>query len=184
MPDSINWSARRISRLAEALGARTYLEIGVARGGTFLSVTVPERTGVDPAFRFDTAAVADDLTHLVSATSDVFFAALPAAQTFDIVFLDGLHVAEQTYRDLCNALAHAHHDRHVVLDEHDRDAELVAQHADLALELARFAAVHAGRGLVEQEQLRAEHQRARDLEPPLRAVRQAARHVARVGAHS
>lgn len=112
-----NWSVRRIHRLRDALDARTYLEVGVARGTTFLSVTLAERTGVDPTLRFDPQSVTDGSTTLVPATSDVFFAGLPADRTFDIVFLDGLHTAEQTYRDLCNTLAHAHPRTAILVDD-------------------------------------------------------------------
>jgi hypothetical protein len=112
-----DWSARRIQRLADALGARTYLEIGVARGVTFRSVTMAERTGVDPSFRFDTLALADASTTLIPETSDRFFAALLADRMYDVVFLDGLHTAEQTYRDLCNTLMHAHPRTAILLDD-------------------------------------------------------------------
>jgi hypothetical protein len=117
MTESRDWSVRRIGRLAEALGARTYLEIGVGRGGTFRSVTMPQRTGVDPAFRFDTQLVADESTRLFETTSDAWFASLAFDTTFDIVFLDGLHTAEQTYRDLCHALAHTHRRSVILLDD-------------------------------------------------------------------
>jgi hypothetical protein len=96
------WSARRLNALAGGLGdARSYLEVGIWAGATFELVDVPVRVGVDPEPRFD-------LHHLprgarvFPVTSDEFFAATDA--TFDLVFLDGLHTYEQTYRDLVNAL--------------------------------------------------------------------------------
>ena len=51
-------------------------------------------------------------------------------------------------------VADAHDDPHVVLDEQDRQPELGPEPADEVGHLARLAAVHAGRRLVEQEQLR------------------------------
>ena len=50
------FSVRRLNRLAEALSCRTYLEIGVFKGETFLAVDVASRVGVDPEFRFDWAS--------------------------------------------------------------------------------------------------------------------------------
>ena len=50
--------------------------------------------------------------------------------------------------------------------------ERVAQPADLRLQPLGLAVVHAGGGLVEEEQLRLEHHRARDLEAALVAVRE------------
>lgn len=99
-------SAHRIDHLAEALGLRSYLEIGVLKGHTLLNVRMDERTGVDPNFRFDPAERAAPGLTFHNELSDDFFASLPADRTFDIVFLDGLHTFAQTYRDLVNALAH------------------------------------------------------------------------------
>ena len=39
------FTSKRLNRLAAALGAQTYLEIGVHTGGTFARVQVAERPG-------------------------------------------------------------------------------------------------------------------------------------------
>lgn len=111
------WSPRRLNHLADALGAHSYLEIGVSKGATFFYVTVPERTGVDPHYQFDTSQVIDEHTRLFDGTSDDFFAQLPAGSTFDLIFIDGLHTFEQTYRDLCSALSHSHTDSVILIDD-------------------------------------------------------------------
>ncbi len=49
------FTSKRLNRLAAALGAKSYLEIGVHTGGTFARVQVAERTAVDPAFPFPAA---------------------------------------------------------------------------------------------------------------------------------
>lgn len=110
-------SVRRIALVANALRARTYLEIGVGQGLTFGAVAISERTGVDPQFRFDTSTVIDAHTHLEEMTSDIFFSTLPPSEKFDIIFIDGLHIFEQTYRDLCNSLLHSHDATVVLLDD-------------------------------------------------------------------
>jgi Glycosyl transferase family 2/Glycosyltransferase 61/Methyltransferase domain len=123
-PVATPWSARRVNALAAALDATSYVEIGVANGTTFSAVHIKHRTGVDPNFGFDHLAATNPTTRLVPITSDQFFAGLPASQMFDIYFIDGLHTFEQTYRDLLNALAHAHPrsafliDDTVPVDEH------------------------------------------------------------------
>src|SRR5581483_2457915 len=61
-----------------------------------------------------------------------------------------------------DALAHLHDYRHVVLDEHDTDAE-VADAPDVAGQLAALLLVAAGRRLVEQEHLRPAGEGARDF---------------------
>ena len=43
-------SAERINRLASARGAASYLEIGVAKGSTFLRVDLSTKHAVDPKF--------------------------------------------------------------------------------------------------------------------------------------
>jgi hypothetical protein len=50
-------------------------------------------------------------------TSDQFFADMPVDQTFDLVFIDGLHPFEQTYRDFCNSLLHTHPRSVLLIDD-------------------------------------------------------------------
>jgi hypothetical protein len=116
-PPPLGWSARRLGRLAAQLGVTTYLEVGVARGQTFLNLELPVRTGVDPSFGFDIEAAMNPSTTLVQKRSDDYFRSLDPGETFDLVFLDGLHTFEQTYRDLCNVLAHAHRRTVVLVDD-------------------------------------------------------------------
>lgn len=110
-------SARRINALARRLGARRYLEIGVSKGNTFRAIEVAERTGVDPNFGFDTAEVANATTHLHAMRSDAWFAETSAGTSFDIVFIDGLHVFEQVVRDLTNTLARTSWRSAILIDD-------------------------------------------------------------------
>ena len=111
------WSPRRINALATRLQARTYLEVGVCRGETFLGINVPSRTAVDPKFQFDYTNLAEAGCVFSETTSDEFFCGLSPAAQFDIVFLDGLHTFEQTYRDLCNALLCTHRRSAILIDD-------------------------------------------------------------------
>lgn len=113
----MNFSARRINALALKLGSRRYLEIGVSSGATFRDVQVLERTGVDPAFAFDTNEIAGELTRLVPQTSDEFFAVEPQFPPYDIIFIDGLHTFEQVVRDFSNALLRSHRHSVLILDD-------------------------------------------------------------------
>lgn len=99
--------------LAVTRGA-SYLEIGVRDGICFEAVDAPTRVAVDPAFAFRVPVVAWLRTHVLRATtgtlffrttSDRFFRG-PARRlgTFAVVFVDGLHTAEQSHRDVLNAL--------------------------------------------------------------------------------
>lgn len=96
------WSVRRINALYDALpDVSIYLEIGVAKGNTFKYVNVPNRVGVDPAHELDTESLPAGV-RIFTVTSDDFFASNNEA--FDMVFIDGLHTYQQTYRDLVSAL--------------------------------------------------------------------------------
>ncbi|HXR36957.1 MAG TPA: class I SAM-dependent methyltransferase [Candidatus Binataceae bacterium] len=103
--------------MAKQLGARRYLEIGVAEGNTFRDVEIAERTAVDPHFRFDTNELANEFTRFVKDTSDGFFAAEPLSPPYDIVYIDGLHTFEQVVRDISNTLLRTHRRSVVVLDD-------------------------------------------------------------------
>lgn len=83
-----------INYLAHLNNAKSYLEIGVFdRNKNFNKIKIGKKTCVDP----DPNAKADFIQ-----TSDAFFAA--NRETFDVIFIDGLHEAEQVKRDFDNAL--------------------------------------------------------------------------------
>jgi len=111
------FTSKRLNRLAAALDAQTYLEIGVHTGGTFARVQVVERTAVDPVFPFPVADHEDDVTIFAEMTSDEFFSGLPTGKTYDLIFIDGLHTFEQAYRDLCNAIVHSHPATPILMDD-------------------------------------------------------------------
>ena len=99
----------RINALAKINSARAYLEIGVFKGTNFKYVEVPCKVGVDPKFLFDTSTQANENAIFHEVTSDEFFATLaPQYGQFDLIYLDGLHTFEQTFRDFCASLAYAH----------------------------------------------------------------------------
>src|SRR5262245_26301984 len=75
---------------------------------------------------------------------------------------------EVQHRDSAREL---HDERQLVLDQQDRHAAAIDL-LDQRFELERLLRVHAGRRLVEQEQLGRAGEGARDLEPALLAVRQ------------
>ena len=105
----LNHSAIRILKVKEIMGARTYLEVGVSRGTTFRDLEFDEKYAVDPKFGYDIHNEGDDSARYFEITSDKFFTEeIAADKTFDIIFLDGLHTFEQTFRDFCMSISHAH----------------------------------------------------------------------------
>lgn len=94
----------RLNLLAKKINAKRYLEIGVQTGQTFANVAVPDKTAVDPDFRFDYLSDQDPLHRYHEVCSDVYFSGLENPDLFDLVFIDGLHTYDQAYRDFCNSL--------------------------------------------------------------------------------
>jgi hypothetical protein len=103
-----NFSARRINRVARALGSTRYLEIGVSHGVTFHAVKIENRVAVDPRFQFKTSDFENPSTKFFEVPSDAYFDALGDDVTYDQFFIDGLHTFEQTLRDFSNTLLHSH----------------------------------------------------------------------------
>ena len=98
-----------IQYAVDHLGARTYLEIGVDEGESFSAIRAPIKIGVDPVE--PRPAVQTELrrqgSSYFAATSDDFFerhAAGVLAEGVDVVFVDGLHTYQQTYRDIQHSL--------------------------------------------------------------------------------
>jgi SAM-dependent methyltransferase len=82
-----------INLLINKVTAKNYLEIGVSDGKNFADVICENKTGVDP--EYNTPAT-------IHKTSDDFFK--DNTDKFDIIFVDGLHHADQVYRDIKNSL--------------------------------------------------------------------------------
>src|SRR5450756_941041 len=82
-----------IQHCIDALRARTYLEIGVADGTCFCSVTAPMKVGVDPVPPANAVSVEleNPGVNYYAATSDDFFRTLAPrvlAEGVDVVFID------------------------------------------------------------------------------------------------
>lgn len=99
------WSPRRLNHLARELHLRSYLEIGVFEGDTFVNVHTRRRYGVDPHPLFD-AVLLPKGCKFAAMSSDAFFDTISPRKRFDVAFVDGLHTAEQTYRDVINTFSH------------------------------------------------------------------------------
>lgn len=106
--DRENHSVRRLTRIGQLLDAQSYLEIGISKGNTFRSLKLPKKVGVDPQFKFNPAQYRQPGVELYEMTSDVFFADFAGSEKFDMIFIDGLHIFQQAYRDFCNSINHAH----------------------------------------------------------------------------
>lgn len=124
--------AYRLSLLSKMTHAKSYLEIGVRDGATFLYIDIPFKVAVDPNFTLDTQKTAAPGSYFFETTSDVFFENLQRNDRqdtyralcqqqdkplFDIIFIDGLHTFEQSLRDFSNSIQFAHKDTVWLLDD-------------------------------------------------------------------
>lgn len=82
-----------INFLIQKINAKKFLEIGVECGENIDKVICDYKIGIDP----DINSKAN-----IFKTSDEFFA--QNKEKFDIIFIDGLHHADQVYKDIINSL--------------------------------------------------------------------------------
>ncbi len=103
------WRMEAIQCAIDALAATCYLEIGVSSGLCFSTLSARRKIGVDPlpAQPLVVAEIQKPGVSYFALTSDEFFrqaAPQVLGQGVDVVFIDGLHTAEQAYRDCLSAL--------------------------------------------------------------------------------
>jgi hypothetical protein len=82
-----------INSIVKHVKATKYLEIGISDGNNFSNIDCECKVGVDPEL------LTSATYHL---TSDDFFK--ENKETFDVIFLDGLHHSDQLERDINNSL--------------------------------------------------------------------------------
>ena len=110
----------RISFLGSLTNAQNYLEIGVWSGSTFFPVQIPIKVAVDPCFVFNPEEHKKDGSYFFQITSDEFFKKLDSGELslpadginekikFDVIFIDGYHTFEQSFKDFENSLRYSH----------------------------------------------------------------------------
>ena len=97
-----------INFLIRSFQYQRYLEIGVRNPRhNFNRIDIKEKDGVDPAGKCR-----------YTLTSDLFFETVaPKIPPYDIILIDGLHLAEQVLRDVTNSLAHLNPGGTIVLHD-------------------------------------------------------------------
>lgn len=108
-----------INFIAKKTKANYYLEIGVRNpDDNYNRINIKNKFSVDPGVEFE----ADTIDFKI--TSDDFFASLDkgslrisAEIRFDIIFIDGLHLAEQVDRDILNASKYLSENGFIILHD-------------------------------------------------------------------
>jgi hypothetical protein len=110
-PDTL----RRLNHLVRQLQLNRYLEVGLGNGGTFDGVRAKFKVGVDP---HPWNPEVRHLDNVQICTSDEYFRQhWDRGLKYDLILLDGLHTADQTYRDFVNSLHFAHEKTVWVIDD-------------------------------------------------------------------
>lgn len=118
-----------INHLIKKYGYQTYLEIGVhTKTLCFDHIECEHKTGIDPGYenpneRYDYHMESDDFFHALRSGLTEF----ETNHKWDIIFIDGLHLAEQVERDIVNSLNHLHPNGTIVLHDCNPPHELVAR---------------------------------------------------------
>jgi hypothetical protein len=91
-----------INRFIKERGYENYLEIGVFNGECIRQIIAKNKTGVDPGAE---GSMVPEVTHRM--TSNEFFNSIVGTDIkYDIIFIDGLHHADQVDIDIENSLKH------------------------------------------------------------------------------
>jgi hypothetical protein len=118
-----------INFLLSCLNRETiYLEIGVRNpDDNYNRINSAKKYSVDPGIEFKENPVD------FKVTSDVFFEGLANGKflttdvKFDVIFIDGLHLADQAYRDIENALKFIKNDGFIVMHDCNPPSEFHAR---------------------------------------------------------
>ncbi len=92
----------------------SYLEIGIENANTFRDVGAKYKVGVDP-YPLCRPPLSMFGSQIKRMTSDQFFRS--NEDVFDLVFIDGLHTYEQTYRDLLNTFLTSSSEVLILIDD-------------------------------------------------------------------
>ncbi len=99
-----------INHLIRKRGYSRYLEIGVLSNAAFYAVKCYHKDGVDPNGQA-----------IYTMTSDEFFekemSGRPEKCNYDIIFIDGLHEANQVFRDINNSLKYLNNGGIIVMHD-------------------------------------------------------------------
>jgi SAM-dependent methyltransferase len=95
-----------INYLINKYGYKRYLEIGIGNGETWNHVKAEYKIGLDPN---------PEVPVTYTITSDEFFS--KNNETFDLIFIDGLHLDHQTDKDITNALTRLNPNGSIVLHD-------------------------------------------------------------------
>ena len=90
-----------LNHLIDTYKFEDYLEIGVFSGECIKNIKAKNKDGVDPGMEH---SLVPEVNYPID--SDKFFEFLDEDKKYDLIFIDGLHHAEQVKKDIINSLNH------------------------------------------------------------------------------
>lgn len=106
-----------IQHLVKKIGAQKYLEIGMGPGLNFQTINCPYKISVDPT---------PTTTVTYTMTSDQFFE--QNNEIFDVIFIDGLHLNEQVYKDILNSLTYLSENGYIICHDMNPTEEIIQRY--------------------------------------------------------
>lgn len=101
-----------INHIIDRYSFERYLEIGVSNPRwCYNMISCREKDGVDPGYEFQPNIANYQMT------SDEFFESIPSDKKWDVIFIDGSHVAGQVIKDFFNALNHLSDNGFIILHD-------------------------------------------------------------------
>lgn len=98
-----------INKIFETYKFQTYLEIGVATPAeNFDLINAMFKESVDPSPNGKCNYI---------MTSDEFFLNYVGNKKYDVIFIDGMHTAEQSYKDVLNAIKYLNDDGFIIMHD-------------------------------------------------------------------
>lgn len=108
-----------IQSLINKINAKSYLEIGIGPGINFNSIVCDHKISVDPNPYVSVS---------FKITSDEFFK--QNKETFDVIFIDGLHWSKQVYLDILNSLNILNKDGYIICHDMNPHNEFVQRYPE------------------------------------------------------
>jgi len=87
--------AEIINRIIQEVGAISYLEVGFGDGANYKKIVCESKVSCDPSYK-------GKEKDIFQMESDTFFSVQDSE--YDVIFIDGLHHADQVRKDIINAL--------------------------------------------------------------------------------
>lgn len=111
------WYKTFLPQLHEIIAPKRYVEIGIRHGYSLSLSPEAEKTAIDPQYAQDDMQFEVKNVTFNKMTSDDFFAQYSLPNSFDLAYIDGLHLFEYALRDYINLEKYATPGSVIIVDD-------------------------------------------------------------------